>query len=148
MPERGYTIDATNEMSTVLVGLAGHQFQVYDLRKMAGGVEDPDMSIKPAYSFFSPLKTQTRACKLWRHSDRGCVIGSSDGRASVYPFYTCEGSLYEKTKSDIKFKFRAHHVDGVMYPLNVVEFHPKKDHVVATGGMCLCVCVCVCVCYK
>jgi len=117
-PDRVYTMSIINEK--LVVGTAGRNVHIYDLRNMA----------EPQQRRESSLKYQTRCIRCYPDGT-GYSLSSIEGRVAMEYF---DPSPEVQTK---KYAFKCHrtNINGVdtIYPVNAMAFH-QRFGTFATGG--------------
>ena len=118
LPNKVFAMAGTDQR--IVVGLAGRQVLVYDLRNLSA----------PEQQRESSLKYQTRALSCFPDGT-GFVVGSIEGRVAV-EFFDPKPEAQAQ-----KYAFKCHRssANGVdtTYPVNAIAFH-KQFGTFATGG--------------
>mmetsp|Transcript_41012 Transcript_41012/g.112844 ORF Transcript_41012/g.112844 Transcript_41012/m.112844 type:complete len:344 (-) Transcript_41012:289-1320(-) len=115
LPERVYAMDVAYPL--LVVGCANRHVLVYDLTKVQ---HNP----APVHQGFSALKMQTRSISCFPDGT-GYALGSIEGRCSV--------SYVGDSSKSFSFKCYKKHQEDI-YPINAIDFHPKRRGVFATAG--------------
>jgi len=122
LPERVYHMDVTG--TTVVVGMAGRLFHIYDIRKIKDGEE-------PMQRRESSLKFMTRALACMSDG-KGYATASVEGRIAVEYF---DPSAESQAK---KYAFKCHRqtINGEdhVWPVNSLAFHPVHNTFASAGG--------------
>jgi len=120
LPERVYDMDISEDSQKIVVGMAGRQNEIYDLRKMD----------EPLQRRESSLKYMTRAVACMQNGT-GYATGSTEGRIAVEYFDPSPGVQAQK----YAFKCHRHNVDGQdkVWPVNALAFNPAFG-TFASGG--------------
>ncbi|KAF8517022.1 WD40 repeat-like protein, partial [Hysterangium stoloniferum] len=122
LPERIYHVGVTG--TTLVVGMAGRQFHIYDIRKLQNGSE-------PKQRRESSMKYMTRALACMSDG-QGYATASVEGRIAVEYF---DPSPEAQNK---KYAFKCHRqtVNGEdqVWPVNALAFHPIHNTFASAGG--------------
>jgi len=122
LPERVYQLGVTG--TTLVVGMAGRQFHIFDLRKIRE-VEEPMQKRE------SSMKYMTRALACMSDG-QGYATASVEGRIAVEYF---DPSPEAQAK---KYAFKCHRqtVNGEdhVWPVNALAFHPVHNTFASAGG--------------
>jgi len=117
-PDKVFTLDSVNEM--LVIGTAGRNVQIYDLRYMA----------EPQQRRESSLKFQTRCIRCYPDGT-GYALSSIEGRVAMEYF---DPSPEVQAR---KYAFKCHRMtkNGIdtVYPINSIAFH-REYGTFATGG--------------
>jgi len=120
LSERVYDMDISEQSQKLVVGMAGRQNEIYDLRKMD----------EPLQKRESSLKYMTRAVACM-HNGSGYATGSAEGRIAVEYFDPSPGVQAQK----YAFKCHRQTVDGLdkVWAVNTLAFNPASG-TFASGG--------------
>ena len=125
LPGKAFSMDVDSVHGRILVATSGRHNIFYDLRKAGNDAYTLEQSLNRE----SSLKFQTRTVQFFPDGHAFC-IGSIEGRVGV-EFLEELGLANNGMK---KYAFKCHRVGDMVYPVNVVAFHPKFTNTFATGG--------------
>jgi cell cycle arrest protein BUB3 len=120
LPGKAFAMHIDHKHSRIVVGTSGRRTCFIDLRSGKGAAE-------MVLDRESSLKYQTRSLRFFPDGE-AIVVGSVEGRVAVE--YLDELGLPAKGK---KYAFKCHRSGDIVYPVNVIEFHPRFG-TFATGG--------------
>lgn len=129
LPGKAFSMDVDSVHERIVVGCAGRSNVFYDLRMGTTMMTQEDYSLEKVLVRDSSLKFQTRCVKFFP-SGNAFGIGSIEGRVGVE--YLDE--LGMPSVGMKKYAFKCHRVGDIVYPVNVIAFHPKYTTTFATGG--------------
>ena len=133
LPGKAFSMDVDESRNRILVATSGRRTCVYDLRMLQ---EERTYQLDAVLERESSLKFQTR-CVRFFPDGHGFCLGSIEGRVGVEFLDALADdrmlSIVEKPK---KYAFKCHRDTngGLVYPVNVIAFHPKHRQTFATGG--------------
>jgi cell cycle arrest protein BUB3 len=125
LPGKAFSMDVDSTHGRIVVATSGRHNIFYDLRK--GG--NTAYTLEQTLNRESSLKFQTRTIRFFPDGHAFCV-GSIEGRVGV-EFLEELGLANNGMK---KYAFKCHRVGDMVYPVNVIAFHPKFTSTFATGG--------------
>jgi len=103
LPDRLYCADAIDEVA--VVATADRHILIFNLANPA----------TPFRTFRSPLRFQSRSCKLFVNK-KGFALGSIEGRVAIHHI--------NETESEKNFTFRCHREQTAVHSVNDIAFHP------------------------
>ncbi|KIJ29057.1 hypothetical protein M422DRAFT_37087 [Sphaerobolus stellatus SS14] len=121
-PERVYQMDVGG--NNLVVGMAGRQFHIYDVRKLKEGEQ-------PLQRRESSLKYMTRSLACMADG-KGYATGSVEGRIAVEYFDPSPEAQSQK------YAFKCHRQtskgEDHVWPVNALAFHPVHNTFASAGG--------------
>jgi len=133
LPGKAFSMDVDASRNRIIVAASGRRTCVYDLRMLK---EENAYKLDPVLERESSLKFQTRCIRLFPDG-HGFCLGSIEGRVGVeFLDALADDRMLSVAEKPKKYAFKCHRDtnSGLVYPVNVIEFHPKHRQTFATGG--------------
>merc|ERR1712238_432229 len=130
----GFAMDVDASRNRVLVATSGRRNCFFDLRMLKDEENEKEKSkifkFNSVLERESSLKFQTRCVKFFPDG-HGFCLGSIEGRVGVEFL----DELVDVQMKLTRYAFKCHRsANGLVHPVNVIDFHPKHRHTFATGG--------------
>lgn len=135
LPGKAFSMDVDASRNFVLVATSGRRNCFFDLRSLKEGEIDESTNneifqLDSVLERESSLKFQTRCVKFFPDGFGFCS-GSIEGRVGVEFL----DELIDSPTKRTRYAFKCHRsVNGLVHPVNAIDFHPKHRHTFATGG--------------
>jgi len=134
LPGKAFAMDVDATRNRVLVATSGRRNCFFDLRMLKDEENEKEKSkifkFDSVLERESSLKFQTRCVKFFPDG-HGFCLGSIEGRVGVEFL----DELVDVQMKLTRYAFKCHRsANGLVHPVNVIDFHPKHRHTFATGG--------------
>ena len=128
LPGKAFAMDVDVSRNRIMVATSGRRNCFFDLRMLK---EKNKFQLDSVLERESSLKFQTRCVKFFPNG-YGFCLGSIEGRVGVE---FLDALINDAPMKLTKYAFKCHRdSNGLVYPVNAIDFHPKHRHTFATGG--------------
>jgi cell cycle arrest protein BUB3 len=132
LPGKAFAMDVDVSRNRILVATSGRRNCFFDLRVLKEEENNDEIfKLDSVLERESSLKFQTRCVKFFPNG-YGFCLGSIAGRVGVE---FLDELINDAPMKLSKYAFKCHRdSNGLVYPVNAIDFHPKHRHTFATGG--------------